>query len=152
MIILMKKEVKLGLVVGGLVLGLGLTYYLATQVVPRAMVTMTKAAPATKVSFKSSLLIGEKILAKADGKEKCIINVFVMDESGKGVAGKVADLSVTAKRETSGEAKAEAVEAMTSKDGKMSFELVSETEGQYVVEANIEGVPLGRSVVVTFRN
>lgn len=152
MIILMKKEVRLALVIGGLVLGMGFVYYLASSVIPRAMVTMTKAAPATKVSFGSSLLIGKKILALADGRDKCVVNVFVMDESGKGVADKRVELEVKDKVSGEQNVMVEALEAVTDKDGNMSFEIASEIEGQYVVEASIEGIPMGRSLVVTFRN
>lgn len=142
----------MGLVAGGLLLGIGLIYYLATYVVPRAMVTMTKAAPATKVSFNNSLVIGKKILARADGKDSCVVNVFVMDDSNKGVAGKMVEMEAVNKVVGGKEAKVSTLEAVTDKDGNMSFEIVSEAEGQYTVTASIEGIPLSRSLVVTFRN
>lgn len=130
---------------GVAVLGIGFLYFMATYVVPRALVTLTKAAPATRVSFKTSLILGEKILAKADGKDSCIVNVFVMDDSGKGVAGKRVEMEAEGVKVT---AKTE----VTDKDGKMSFEITSTEERQYKVTATVEGVPLSRSLIVTFRN
>jgi hypothetical protein len=129
-----------------LVLGLiGVVFigFMAIKVVPTIFVTWTKAAPATKVSLNSSYLIGGKILARADGVEKCVVNVFVLDASGKGVKGIVVGLVGM----ESGE-----LQAMSDNEGKAVFEITSLTEGQFVLNANIGGVPLDRTLKVTFRN
>jgi hypothetical protein len=140
----MDKKSKTYLTLGLMVLGGGLIYFLATNVVPRMFVTLTKAAPATIVSLNDSYVLGERILAKADGADKCVVNVFIMDASGKGVAGK--GVSLTGIDGISPEVRA------TDKDGKASFNIVSSEEGTFPLEATVDGAPVGRSVRVTFRN
>lgn len=125
------------------VLGLGLVYFMATSVVPNVLVTLTKAAPATKVSLSKSYFIGGKLLAKADGKDDCVVNVFALDESGKGVNNKSVELMGMG---------TEALSEITGVDGKASFSLVSKIEGQFKLNATIDGVAVGKVVSVTFRN
>lgn len=134
------------LVVYGLLMaaGLGLIYFLTTQVIPRVLVSMTKAAPSQRVSFTNSLILGERVLAAADGVAKAKVNVFVMDDSGKGIPGRLVEL-------TGGADGLPATET-TDGDGMASFEFGSKSEGQVVVRANVEGVDLGKEMKVTFRN
>ncbi len=135
---------SLYLKMGLIVLALGVTYGMAAYVVPRAMVTMTKAAPASVISLSDSRVLAEKILAKADGKDKCVINVFVMDKSGKGVANKQVSL--------------EGMDGIlpenmaTNSDGKATFSIVSTKEGTFKIEALVGGSPLPKEIKVTFRN
>ena len=136
-----KNNLYFGLVLG--VFALGFIGYMAIAVVPKVFVTWTKAAPAKKVSLSNSYLIGGKILAKADGTDKCDVNVFVLDSSGKGVSG----IPVTLSGMDSGE-----VQAASEIDGKASFGLTSVTEGQFTLSASIGGVPLDKTLKVTFRN
>jgi hypothetical protein len=117
--------------------------FMAIKVVPTVFVTWTKAAPATKVSLNNSYFIGGKILARADGVEKCVVNVFVLDASGKGVKG----VMVALVGMESGE-----LQVMSDSQGKAAFEITSVMEGQFVLNANIGGVPLDRTLKVTFRN
>ena len=135
-----KTLVLAGLAVGGLLL----TAYLAIAVVPKALVLFSKAAPASKVSIANSYVLGAKILAKADGKDECKINVFVLDASGKGVSGKKVELSGAKDIKTEG--------TTTDNDGKMAFTLTSLTEGQFELTASVAGVPLPKTIKVTFRN
>lgn len=141
----MKNEHKLVLLGVGLLVGGAFLYYLATSVIPRTLVTFTKAAPATKVSFATSLVLGQKILARADGREACVVNVFVLDDNGKGVGGKRVDLEAEG-------AVVRALAETTDKDGKIGFEITSTEEKQYKLTASVEGVPLNRVLTVTFRN
>lgn len=132
-------------------LGVGLValagvYYLAWQALPRALVTMTKGTPGLYVSIKDSYVIGEKILARADGKDKCIVNVFLVDNRGRAVPSKSVVLSGM-----EGLTEAGGGTATTDNDGKASFELTSTKEGQFRVTAMVEGVPLPGGVTVTFR-
>jgi hypothetical protein len=117
--------------------------FLAIKVLPTAFVTWTKAAPATKVFIGNSYLIGGRILAKADGIDKCVVNVFVLDSSGKGVKGIPVDLSGM----ESGD-----MQSISGNDGKAVFEITSIKEGQYTLAAVISGSPLDKTVKVTFRN
>jgi hypothetical protein len=124
------------------VIGIGFVVFLSTVVVPKVLVTLTKAAPATKVSLMDSYLIGEKILAKADGVDSCKVNVYVMDSAGKGIKGRqVMIIGV-----------GEEIVLVSGVDGKTEFDLVSKTEGQFTVEASVDGIPLPRTMKVTFRN
>ncbi|MBI2465308.1 Ig-like domain-containing protein [Candidatus Shapirobacteria bacterium] len=129
---------------GLIVLALGFTYGMAAYVVPKALVTMTKAAPATVISLEDSKILGERILAKADGKDKCVINVFIMDKNGKGVLGKQVSL--------------EGMDVIlpsivtTNSDGKATFSMTSVKEGTFKLTAKVGGSPLSREVKVTFRN
>lgn len=126
-----------------IVLGLGLVYFMASSVVPQVLVTMTRAAPASKVSLSNSYFIGGKLLAKADGKESCVVNVFALDNTNKGVKDKSVEVTGMG---------VEPLTGVTGVDGKATFELTSATEGQFKLEATIDGVPVGKVVTVTFRN
>lgn len=129
---------------GLIVLALGFTYGMAAFVVPKAMVTMTKAAPATVVSLSDSRLLGEKILARADGKDKCIVNVFVLDKNGKGVPGKQVTLEGLDSILPSS--------ASTNTEGKVSFTMSSTKEGTFKLSASVGGSPMSHEIKVTFRN
>lgn len=129
--------------------GGGVMIYLATNVVPRTLTTLTKAAPAVTVSFEKSIVIGKRILAKADGTDKCVVNVFLAGESGIGVPGKAVELVET---DNKSELKIETKSNVSDSLGNVSFEMTTTTEGSFKVQAMIEGVPVGRVVTVTFRN
>jgi len=115
---------------------------MSTVVIPRALVTFTKAAPASKVSLENSYLIGGRILAVADGSDKCTVNVFVLDASGKGINGKIVRVLGM---ETD-------LELVSDNDGKASFGVVSSKEGQFILTATVDGIPLSKELKVTFRN
>ena len=118
--------------------------FMTTQVIPKAMVTMTKAAPSSKISLTQSMMLGEKLSATADGVDEVKINVFVMDDTGKGIAGKL--VSVTG---------LEGIQALGSElsdtDGKVAFKATSTVDGQFALEGLVEGIPLPRKVTVTFK-
>lgn len=124
------------------IIGVIFVYFMAQSVIPKVLVTFTKAAPASKVSLSSSYLLGGRILAKADGIDKCTVNVFVLDASSKGVSGKLVVLS----------GMKEDIEVVSDMDGKAQFEITSDSEGQYELSASVDGVALGKSLKVTFRN
>ena len=117
--------------------------YMAVQVIPKIFVLWTKAAPATKVSLNNSYLIGADILARADGKDECEVNVFVLDKNSKGVKGTTVVLRGLGSEEK---------ESMSDISGKANFKLTSTTEGQYTLEALVGGSPLEKQIKVTFRN
>ena len=142
----MKKVDKKWLIAGGVtVLSLAGLFWLANKVVPRTLVSLTRAEVVGSVSFGDSIMIGEKILAKADGIDKCKVNVFLTDKDGRGVAGKRVVLE-GAEGLTVGGGEASNVE------GKVAFELTSQKEGQFKLTAMVEGVPMGKELTVTFRN
>lgn len=130
----------LGLIL--IIAGLGFSLFMAIIVVPKIFVSLTKAAPATKVSINDSYLIGGDILAKADGVDKSIVNVYVLDKNSKGVKGVQVSLSGIGQE----------MEGLSGADGKAVFELTSATEGVFELTASIGGVPLAKTLKVTFRN
>ena len=58
------------LITGGVIGGLLLLFFLANSVIPKALVTLTRASSSGQVVVSGSYLLGEKILAKADGKDE----------------------------------------------------------------------------------
>jgi len=126
-----------------LILGLGFSVFLAVYLVPRIFVGFTRATPGKKVSLVDSYLIGGDILAKADGVDACVVNVFVLDRSSQGIGNVVVTLDGMDEGE---------MQSTSDKDGKAVFKLTSKKEGQYELVASIGGVPLGRTIRVTFRN
>lgn len=80
------------------------------------------------------------MMAKADGEEKCVVNVFVLDKDGKGIKGKIVQLSGLGE-----------LESTTDANGKALFELTSTTAGQYELSAQIGGSVLKKTITVTFR-
>lgn len=124
----------------GLLVVLGLVIYLAVAVIPNTLILLTKASGSSKVSAKNSILIGEKILASADGKDKCKVYVFALDSKGKGVANKKVQLSGLDNQS-----------GMTDASGKVSFEMTSNQAKQYELTASADGLTLGRTIKVTFR-
>lgn len=121
---------------------LGGVFYYA---LPRMTVNiLTRASRVGDVSSNMSYVIGEKLLCKADGLDKCIVDVFIADDEGLPVLGKKISLK--------GIDNVKAIVDVTDKLGKASFELVSSVEGQYQIFAVVEGKTLSRSVTITFRN
>lgn len=142
----MKINLKLSLTIVAIIATIAGIYFLASSVLPRVLTTLTKAAPATKLSIQNSLVIGVKILAKADGEDSCKINVFLLDDNNRGVSGKSVNLAGPSliKIKTIGN-------SLSDSDGKVSFEIRSNTEGQFNLTAAVDTVPLQRGITVTFR-
>lgn len=138
------KNKRLILVSVGITLAFVFIVFMAVKVVPQTLVSFTKAAPLSKVSLNDSYFIGNSILAKADGIDKCSVNLFVLDKTGKGIKGVSVAISGLPDDKTE--------ESLSGTDGRATFELVSSVEGQFTLTASINGVPLGKSVKVTFRN
>lgn len=136
------KNKKLMIEIALGVIGAVFVFYMAAKVVPKLFVTWTKAAPSSKVSLTNSYMIGADILAEADGKDECEVNVFVVDKNSKGVKGIRVELI----------GMGETMEAMSDNEGKANFKMVSTKEGQFALSASVGGSPLERSIKVTFRN
>jgi len=133
-----KKIIGLGILF--IVLAIGVIY-LATSIMPKALITLTKASGSSKVVVNNSFLIGEKVLAKADGIEECIVDVFAMDNDEQGVAKKQVILLGT-DSELSG---------ITDVNGKISFKITSNEAKQMELTATIGGSSLSKTLTVTFR-
>jgi len=140
----MNSKTRNVLLVVAVLLGGGFVYYSATSLVPRMLVTLSKAAPATKVSIQNSFVLGSKILCKADGVDKCSVNVFLSDSDRRPVSGKTVSLAAEG-------AQVSPESGLTDQMGKGSFDLVSKTEGQVKAIVSVDGVRMDKTVVVTFR-
>ena len=140
-----KIQAKPLIIAGSVMAGMVLMFFLASSVIPRALVTLTRASSSGEVVVNGSYLLGEKILAKADGKDANKINVFLLDKNGKPVQGKSVDLTGM----TTG---VKQINDLSDATGKVSFNLTSTTEGQYKINANYNGQELPQTIVVTFRN
>ena len=135
-----KKNKIIGLGILFLVLIIGILY-LSISIIPKALVALTKANVSSKVVINKSLLVGEKVLAKADGIDECIVDVFALDNNGRGVAKKQVILLGT-DSELSG---------ITDANGKISFKITSNEVKQMNLTATIGGSTLSKTLTVTFR-
>lgn len=141
----MLKSVVSVFLIGALVI------FLATFAVPRVLVLLTKAAAPTRFSLSNSYVFGAPLLAHADGREKVLVNAFLLNEDGKGVPDQVLTLAAEAKGTNSGEVEVREIQGLTDKFGKAVFELTSEDEGQFVVAASVGGVSFPQTITVTFK-
>lgn len=82
-------------------------------------------------------------MAKADGKDNCVVSVFLLDKNSKAVDGKNVELVGVDTAVSSG---------VSDKDGKITFKMTSTEEKQYKITANYSGQALPQTIVVTFRN
>lgn len=114
--------------------------YLGTTVIPKALITLSKAESQEDVSVTNSLIIGQKLLAKANGEDSCVVNVFVLDKEGRGIKGKVVELTGYGVQEE-----------ITDSLGKATFTIISLQAGQYSVSARVDGLIFNDSVTVTFK-
>ncbi len=114
--------------------------YLGTTVIPKALITLSKAESQEDVSVTNSLIIGQKLLAKANGEDSCVVNVFVLDKEGRGIKGKVVELTGYGVQEE-----------ITDSLGKATFNIISLQAKQYSVSARVDGLILNDSVTVTFK-
>jgi len=137
----MKNKKGIVLVVLFLVVLGGVFYY----ALPKMTVGfMTRASRVGDVDNQMSYVIGEKLLCKADGVDKCAVDVFLADREGLPVMGKKVNLD--------GIDGVKALNDVSDKLGQASFELVSVIEGQYQISAMVEGKKLSRTVTITFKN
>ncbi|MDP4009588.1 MAG: Ig-like domain-containing protein [Candidatus Shapirobacteria bacterium] len=127
----------------GLIVGLVLVYFFAWQLIPKSLVTFTRASTVGKVDLSKSLLIGSKILAVADGEDKCVVNVFVVDRSGKGISGKTVSLN--------GINTVSPASSVSDNLGKATFTMTSIEARQFELEASVNGAFLNNKLTVTFR-
>jgi hypothetical protein len=127
------------------IIGVGVILYLATNIIPRSLVSVvTRASSFDKLSLKDSYLIGQKILAKANGKDQVVVNVFLIDSQGKGISKKNVMLS--------GMDNSAELIGSTDESGKATFKVTSQKEGQYSLSATVDGAQLPKKLMVTFRN
>lgn len=79
------------------------------------------------------------MLARADGEDKCVVDVFVIDTQGKGIKGKTVQMKGLG-----------ALSATTDDAGKAVFELKTDEIGQYDLTASVNGLTVAKMVKVIF--
>lgn len=137
------KNKKAILTIFGVFLAIVFILYLTTTVLPKTLVLMSRASFSDKVVVSNSYLIGEKILAKADGEDACKVTVFLLDKNGKAVSGKNVEITGMDNIDLG---------KPSDDDGKITFNLKSSEEKQYRINASYNGQQLPQTIVVTFRN
>lgn len=137
------KNKKAILTMFGVFLAIVFILYLTTTVLPKTLVLMSRASFSDKVVVSNSYLIGEKILAKADGEDACKVTVFLLDKNGKAVSGKNVEITGMDNIDLG---------KPSDDDGKITFNLKSSEEKQYRINASYSGQQLPQTIVVTFRN
>lgn len=136
-------NIKLLIIVFCGILGVGSIVYIVSSVVPKTLVTLSKASSSGKLSINHSFPLGEVVAVDSNGVDKCIVNVFLMDKDSRPVTGESVKLL--------GAENIKQVNEASDSNGKVAFEITSTTKGQFELTASVEGVPLPKKVKVTFR-
>ena len=122
-----------------ILIAVGLFVFVASFLVPRALVALGKGSLTQRISTKDSYVLGEKVMARADGEDKCVVNVFILDNKGRGVQGKQVQLRGLG-----------SLTANTDAMGKAVFEVKTQTAKQYELKATVNGLDITKTVKVTF--
>jgi hypothetical protein len=137
--------------VGG-ILSLVLLFWLASSIVPRVLVYLTRATSRPgNFSLANSYVFASPLVVAANGEEKIRVNVFLLSDKGKGVPEKDVSLTLSPQGNQTGLPQILLVQPRTNNYGQAVFELVSNFAGQYTVEAQVSGVTLPQTVTVTFK-
>jgi len=139
-------------IIGGAVLSVAVLFWLASSIIPRALVFLTKAANQPgEYSLVNSYIFGSPLLAAANGEEKIRVSVFLLDAKGKGVPDKQIILSVLPKSGSTGTPQVAEIQPMTDNFGKAVYEITSSFAGQYAVTASVNGLEFPQTVTLTFK-
>lgn len=96
------------------------------------------------IALENSYLFASPIQAKADGKEKIRISIFLLDGRGLGVANQTVSLKIPPTLDVS------SPNGSTDDTGKITFDISSLTPGKYPVSASTGGKELPQKVNVLF--
>lgn len=138
-----KKDMKPFFILGGIFLAAALVLFLSTTIIPQALVNLSQASSSGSVSVSSSYVLGQKLLAVADGEDACVVNVFLLDKNGRGVAGKSVEMT--------GMEGITKLNDLSDEKGMITFAMKSSVNGQFKLMASYNGVELPQTVTVTFR-
>lgn len=84
-------------------------------------------------SFDNSYAFLSPLEARADGKERIRITVFILNSLGEGVLGKQVTLS------TSSDLTIDAVQEATDSYGRAVFDVMTKKTGEYFLESLVDG-------------
>ncbi|MDP3994717.1 MAG: hypothetical protein Q8P91_02720 [bacterium] len=79
------------------------------------------------------------------GGEKIRVNIFILDNSGRGLSGKTVAIGNTSVL------KVDAIQSKSDEIGKAVFDISSITPGVFLIEASVDGAILPQRVNVTFK-
>lgn len=97
------------------------------------------------LSYQNSYVFASPINALADGESIIRVTVFLLNNQGLGVGGQSVNLKVQP------EANISPVSPVTDNLGRATFDLTSNTPGDYTISAEVEDGSLPQMVSVSFR-
>ncbi len=98
-----------------------------------------------EIALENSYVFASPLSAKADGKEKIRITVFILDSQGKGVYDQAVFLGEDGRLET------KEVQPVTDTIGRALFDVSSMVATDYFIEAQVNNQLLPQRIKVTFR-
>ncbi len=137
----------------GIIFSLIALFSLANFVIPKFLVYLTKASRVGKHSLANSYVFVSPLTAAADGQQKIQVNVFLLDNEGRGVSNQKVSLSLAAKGGYLGTGlpQISEVQPMTNQYGQAIFELTSTVQGFFEVTAQIGRGEIPQKATVSFR-
>jgi len=95
-------------------------------------------------SIDNSYVFVTPLRAKADGKDKVRITVFVLNNQGIGVSNKKISL------ENTGVSLITPLQSITDSLGKAIFDVASVNQGEFIIDVGVEGSILPQKAHITF--
>ncbi len=123
-----------------LLLASGAVFLVRTQTFLRG-----EASRAQVYSPANSYIFGSPLTAKANDQEKIKVSIFLLNDQGLGVEGKMIEL----KADTG--VNIEISQPQTDSTGQAIFYLTSSSIGRYQVQAQAEGQSLPQTLTVNFK-
>ncbi|MGB9706987.1 MAG: Ig-like domain-containing protein [Microgenomates group bacterium] len=96
------------------------------------------------VSVENSYLFASPLAARADGQEKIRLTVFLLDSSGRGVAGEAVFLGQDERLNIY------PTQPLTDDLGRAFFDISATTPGEYLMEARVGNKVLPQRVKISF--
>ena len=129
-----------------IIIFLSLALIVSLYLVLQTTVFVKKASTGNQSSvvLENSYLFASPLQAKADGKEKMRLTIFILDGRGLGVPNQTIKLSSSSKITVT------EVQSITDESGKAIFDLTSETAGQFNVSAITTSGTIPQQVKVVF--
>ena len=113
--------------------------------VQRKVFFLPRAIEVGQSSLENSYVFASPLAAKADGKEKIRVTVFILDTEGRGVEGKPVFLGQDERLRVT------LVRTVTDNLGRAIFDVAAIAPAEYFIEAKVENRVLPQRVKVSFR-
>ena len=111
---------------------------------PAVLTGRAAGTSSNSITLENSYLFASPLQAKADGKEKIRVTVFLLDGRGVGVANQTVELirpqSITTIN----------VQPVSDDSGKSVFDLTSVSSGKFEINAKVNSKEIPQKVKVTF--